>query len=180
MNNKAVRLIRAHKSAEARIALEAEKTIFSPDNYRALDTMVLEAELADLINGSRSVADAEAVLARINGEWDRLPEKSRSEMRTTAVLKKVEQLGKAGDWGGAITWINWSIENYGKNNQLENVLRISRENRISELHNGFAALYNKKDFSGAKNFIEKAIEEFPGDRQLSQDLSLVEQTLSRQ
>jgi hypothetical protein len=177
LNNKEVKLLRANKSAEARAALEAGKSLISAEQYRGLDAMTLEAELAGLLNGAKTPGEAEALLARINGAWDRLPEKSRAEMRTAAILKEAELLGKAGNWTGALNWIDASAARYGANGQFESARRVFRQNRISELHNGFAALYNKKDLEGAKAFISSALQEFPGENRLRQDLNLVEQAI---
>ncbi|MDR0585699.1 MAG: S49 family peptidase [Treponema sp.] len=179
-NNRAVRLIRARKIAEARAGLEAVKERLSADNYKTLDGMVLEAELAEQVNGIKNSGDVEAALSRIGSEWERIPEKSREELRSTAVLKEVERLGKTKDWLGAIAWIEAAVGQYGSNRLFENALRTLRQNRAGEIHNGFAALYNKRDYNGAKAFVEKALEEYPGNRQLEEDLKLVEQTLARQ
>ncbi|MDR2142781.1 MAG: hypothetical protein LBP29_00230, partial [Treponema sp.] len=144
-----------------------------------LDGMVLEAELAEQVNGIKNSGDAEAALSRILSEWERIPENSRDELRGTAVLKEAERLGKTEDWLGAIAWIEAAAGQYGGNSLFENVLRTLRQNRAGELHNGFAALYNKRDYNGAKAFIEKALEEYPGNRQLEGDLKLVERALGR-
>ncbi|MDR2049049.1 MAG: hypothetical protein LBP69_06305 [Treponema sp.] len=179
-NNKAVRLIRVRKTAEARAALEAVKERLSADNYKTLDGLVLEAELAEQVNGIKNSGDAEAALSRIGSEWERIPEKSRDELRGAAVLKEAERLGKIKDWPRAIAWIEAAMGEYGGNSLFENALKTMRQNRVGELHNGFAALYNKGDYNGAKAFIEKALEEYPGNRQLTGDLNLVERALARQ
>jgi tetratricopeptide (TPR) repeat protein len=179
-NNKAVRLIRARKIAEARAGLETVKERLGADNFKTLDGMVLEAELAEQVNGIKNSGDAEAALSRILSEWERIPEKSRDDLRVTAVLKEAERLGKTKDWLGAIAWIEAAVGRYGGNSLFENTLKTLRQNRAGELHNGFAALYNKRDYNGAKAFVEKALEEYPGNRQLEGDLKLVEQALVRQ
>ncbi|MDR0447966.1 MAG: hypothetical protein LBH07_04795, partial [Treponema sp.] len=74
-------------------------------------------------------------------------------------------------------WINNAIEKYGANTRLETALRTMRQNRVSELHNEFAALYNKRDYTGARASIQRSLLEFPGERQLVQDLNLVEKAL---
>jgi tetratricopeptide (TPR) repeat protein len=179
-NNKAIRLIRTRKIAEARAGLEAARRRLSADNFNALDGMVLEAELAERVNGIRNPGEAEAALSLINSTWERIPEKSREELRTTAVLKEAERLGRTGNWLEAIAWIEAAVGRYGGNSLFENALSTFRQNRVGELHNSFAALYNKRDYSGAKAFIEKALEEYPGNRQLTGDLNLVERALTRQ
>jgi hypothetical protein len=180
LNNKEVKLLRANRIAEARAALEAGKSLLSAEQYRNLDAITLEAELTGPLNTLKTPAEAEALLARINEAWNRLPEKSRGEIRTAAILKEAELSAKAGDWLGAINWIDAAIARYGANSRLENARRLFRQNRINELHNSFAALYNRKDLEGARAFIAKALQEFPGENRFRQDLSLVEQALKNQ
>lgn len=177
MNNRLVALIQARKIADARTALEAEKARLSPENYRTLDVMVNAAEVTDLVNAIKNPGDVEAALARIQSLWDRLPEKNRDDMRTTALLKESERFGKTRDWAGALSWLTAAAEKYGSNARLENARRTFRQNRIGELHNAFAGLYNKGDYEGAKAQIQKALKEFPSEQQLRQDLALVERTL---
>lgn len=177
INNKAVRLIRSRKTAEARAALEAEKSRLDGENYRALDAMVFEAEIAEQLNAIKNPGEAEAVLVRLDAAGERLPGKILAEMRITAVLKEAERLGRAGDWRGALDWTGAAVERYGADGRLESARRTFRQNRIGELHNGFAALYNKKDLAGAKTFIEKALKEYPGERLLVQDQAAVERAL---
>jgi hypothetical protein len=179
-NNRAVKLIRARKIAEARAGLEAIKNRLSDGNFNTLDGMLLEAELAERVNGIKNPGDAEAALSLINAEWERIPEKSREELRTTAVLKETERLGRTENWLGAIAWIEAATKEYGGNRLFESALGTLRQNRAGELHNGFATLFNKRDYGGAKAFVEKALEEYPGNRQLTEDLNLVERALARQ
>ncbi|MDR0403300.1 MAG: hypothetical protein LBH35_06905 [Treponema sp.] len=178
-NNRTVRLIRSRRIAEARAGLEALRGRLSPAGFGSLDGMVLEVELAEQVNGIKNSGEAEAALSRISSEWERVPEKSREDLRGAAVLKEVERLGKNGDWLGAIAWLDAAAGQYGGNSLFESTLTTLRQNRVGELHNGFAALYNKGDYNGAKAFIEKALEEYPGNRQLKEDLALVERTLTR-
>jgi len=178
-NNKLVKLIRAKKTADARAALTAVKPNLSDENYRELDMVVLEAEGADKVNVIRNPGDAEAALAFLAETWERLHPARRNEMRTVAILGEAERLGKARDWTGAMRWLNNAMQKYGSNTKLEAALRTMRQNKISEIHNQFAALFNKKDYAGAKTFIEQSLREFPGERQLVQDLALVEKALAQ-
>jgi len=178
-NNKLVKLIRAKKTADARAALTAVKPKLSAEDYHELDMVVLEAEAADKVNFIRNPGDAEAALAFLAEVWERLHPAHRDEMRTVAILGEVERLGKTRDWNGAIRWLNNAIEKYGSNAKMEAAMRTLRQNRVSEIHNQFAALFNKKDYEGAKAFIEQSLRELPGERQLLQDLALVEKALAQ-
>jgi hypothetical protein len=177
VNNKLVKLIRTKKTAEARAGLTSLKPRLSADNYNALDSMVLEAEAADMVNGIRNPGDVEAALAFLSRSWEKLPVQGREEMRTTAVLKEAERIGRSKDWTGGMAWLNAAMEQYGKNSRFESAFRTFRQNRVGELHNTFAALFNKRDYAGAKDVVEKALVEFPGERQLVQDLTLVNKAL---
>jgi len=181
VNNKLVKLIRAKKTAEARAALTALKPKLDDENYKQLDLMVLETEAGDIVNSIRNPGDAEAALAFLANAWDRLPSGGpREEMRTVAILAEANRFGRLRDWSGCIRWLTSAIETYGANVRLESALRDMRRNRVSELHNEFAALYNKKDYAGAKVSIQRSLEEFPNEKQLLQDLDLAEKALARQ
>jgi len=179
-NNKLVKLIRAKKTAAARAALTAVKPKLSGENYLELDTMVLEAEAGDKINTIRNPGDAETALAFLAGVWERLPPEYRDELRVAAVLFEADRLGKARNWTGGLRWLAGAIEKYGANTELESALRVFKQNRVNQLHNEFAALFNKRNYAGAKASIEKSLQEFPGERQLVQDLALVEKALTQQ
>jgi tetratricopeptide (TPR) repeat protein len=179
VNNKLVKLIRAKKTANARAELNALKPRLSADNYNTLDTMVLEVEAADMVNGIRNPGDVEAALAFLSRSWEKLPEQIREEMRTTAILKEAERIGRSRDWTGGMAWLNAAMEQYGKNSRFESAFRTFRQNRVGQFHNEFAALFNKGNYTGAKASVEKALVEFPEERQLLQDLNLVNKALQQ-
>ncbi|MDR2767159.1 MAG: hypothetical protein LBB82_02405 [Treponema sp.] len=178
-NNKLVRLIRARKISEARAALETLRPKLSDPNYRACDSMVLEAETADMVNGIKNPGDSQRALAFIEANGERLPEKIRTDFRDGAVLKEGERIGRTGDWRGAMNWMSASIERYGANSPFNSALRTFRQNVIGSLHNQFAALFNKRDYAGAKASVQKSLEEFPADAQLIRDLNMVNRVLEQ-
>ena len=176
-NNKLVKLIRARKASEARSALTAVKPKLNNENYLELDTLVIEAEAADKVNTVRNPGDAETALAFIAQVWERLPPGRRNEMRIAAILAEADRLGRARNWSGGMRWLEGAMEKYGVNTRLESALRTMRQNRISELHNEFAALFNRREYEQAKASIQRSLLEFPGERQLVQDLNMVERAL---
>ncbi|MCL2762111.1 MAG: hypothetical protein FWD36_02740 [Treponema sp.] len=176
-NNKLVKLIRAKKITDAHAVLATVKPKLSETNYRELELMVIEAEIANHINTIRNPGDAEAALASLATMGDRLPPQRRNEMQTTAILAEVSRLGKARDWTGSIQWLESALQKYGSNAKLETTLRTMRQNKIGELHNEFAALFNKKQYEQAKAAIEKALQEFPDNQQLLKNLETVEKAL---
>ncbi|MCL1814456.1 MAG: hypothetical protein FWG27_01355 [Treponema sp.] len=176
-NNKLVKLIRAKKTPDARSALTQLKPKLSDENYRELDAMVLDAETGDKINAVKNPGDAEAVLVFLAEVWERLPPGRRNDLQTAAILSEVDRLGKTRNWTGSMRWLTNAMEKYGSNPRMETAFNTLRQNRVSELHNEFASLFNKKDYTAAKASIEKSLQEFPGERQLIQDLVLVERAL---
>jgi hypothetical protein len=184
-NNKLVKLIRAKKTADARAALTALKPKLAGEDYKKLDTMILEVEAGDIVNAIKNPGEADTALAFLARVWEQLPSEGpsggrREEMRTVAILAEASRLGKARDWAGGMRWLSGAIEQYGANAKLETTLRDMRKNRVSELHNEFATLYNKRDYAGAKTFVQKSLEEFPNEKQLLDDLDLAEKALARQ
>ena len=176
-NNKLVKLIRTKKTPNARVVLDELKPKLTDTQFLELDAMVLEAEAAEKINNIKYAGDAQSALEFLAKYNDRLKPQRRDEMRLVAILGETDRLGKLKDWAGAIHWLNETIAQYGTNAKLEAALQTMRQNRINELHNKFAAFYNKKDFESAKTSIQQSLEEFPGDRQLLKDLELVEKAL---
>jgi tetratricopeptide (TPR) repeat protein len=179
VNNKLVRLIRGKKIAEARTALTALQPKLNAANYRACDSMVIEAEAAELVNGIKNAGDAQKALAFIEKNSAQLPEKTLPEFRNGAVLKEGERLGKTGDWRSAMNWMTTAIGQYGANTQFNTALRTFRQNVAGTLHNQFATLFNKGDYAGAKALVQKALEEFPADQNLNRDLNMVNRALEQ-
>ena len=177
VNNKLVKLIRARKSAEARIVLESLKTKLSGSSYRALDYLVLDAEAAERVNNIRNPGDAEAALAFLAETAERFSAGRQEELRTAAILAEADRYSKTRNWTGGMAWLRAARERYGSTRRLEAALGTFRQNRVSELHNHFAQLFNKRDYAGARAAAQKALEEFPGERQLVEDLALAERAL---
>jgi hypothetical protein len=63
-----------------------------------------------------------------------------------------------------------------------NTAKISEmltSNRLVSLHNAFVALYNKRNYEGAKQAALDALAEFPGNRQFASDVSAADKALSQ-
>ena len=176
-NNKLVKLIRAKKTGDARSFLATVKPRLSNAHYMELEILVLETEIAEKINTIGNPGDAEAALASFNQVKERLPPGRRDEMLTTIILNETSRLGKSQDWAASIKWLEGAIAQYGRNAKLESALRTVRQNRVNELHNAFAALFNKGDYEQAKATVKNALQEFPNERQLANDLAIVERAM---
>jgi hypothetical protein len=178
-NNKLARLIRTRRTSEARSALMALQPKLNNENYLELYSMVIEAEAVEKINAIRRPGDAETTLAFIAQVWERLSPERRDEIRTAAIINEANRLEKARDYAGGMRWLSGAIVRYGSNATLEKALQTMRANRVGQLHNEFAALFNRRNYTGAKASILRSLEEFPGERQLVQDLNLVERALQQ-
>jgi hypothetical protein len=179
LNNLLVRLVRGQRIADARNTLDAHATLLSPDSFNRLEAMVLDAELVQRSEAVRTAEDARTLLQAIDAARSRggIPESRIRELRNFIILKEGERLSSSEGALTAIHYIDAAIAGYGRDSQLENALRIYRGNRLAELHNAFADLYNSGDYEGAARFIRAALEEFPGNRNLTQDLTLAERAL---
>jgi tetratricopeptide (TPR) repeat protein len=173
--DKLVKLLRANKISEARSTLTALHSKLSDADYSEFDSMIVDAEATDRV---RNPGDALAALAYLSEIGHRLSPQRLNEMRTKVIIDEANRLTKTTKNSlEAIKWLESAIEKYGANPKVEDALKVFRKNRISELHNAFASLFNKRDYAGAKEAILKALQEFPGDQQLKKDLDMVEKAL---
>ena len=182
LNNYLVRLMRTGKTADARAALDRYGTDLNPSDYDKLDSQLLDAELLDMANGLGKTANAAEVLAAIDqaARDSRLPAARVTELRNFVIIAEGSRLAKTQAGApSAIAFTEEAIAKYGRNSHLDEALRAHRQNRIADLHNRFARLFNGKNYEEARNHVRKALEEFPGNRQLQQDLNLAEQALKR-
>ncbi|MDR3123854.1 MAG: hypothetical protein LBU16_08775 [Treponema sp.] len=181
LNNLVVKHIRGRRLAEARAALAAHAAALSADNAKRLEATVLDAELTQRAADARGAEEAETLLLSIDDVRSKglLAERRAGELRNFVILKEGERLSSAEGSPAAISYIEAALAKYGRDSQLESAVRVYRSNRIAELHNAFANLYNQGDYDGAARFIRAALEEFPGNRNLTQDLNLAERALRR-
>jgi tetratricopeptide (TPR) repeat protein len=172
MNNLLVKLLRNRRIGEARETLDKNSSRIDTDHFAILDTLVLDAELTRLTTEIKTLKEAEAALEIIDAIQPRsppLPGGRIEDLRTFTLLKGGELLAGEKGWQEAAAFIQAAIGRYGSNSRLENTLRVFRANRVTELHNTFAGLYNRGSYDEARAFIRAALEEFPGDRQLTAD-----------
>jgi tetratricopeptide (TPR) repeat protein len=181
VNNILVKLLRNRRIEDARETLHLNMFRLSPAQFDTLDTMVLDAELTQLTTGIKTLKEAETALEIINSVRPRAPlsQGRKEELRAFALIKKGELLAEERGWREAAAFVETAIGQYGPDPKLENVLRVFRDNRVTELHNTFAGLYNQGRYEEARAFIRAALEEFPGNRQLAMDQRTMEQTRSR-
>jgi len=176
-NNKLVKLIKAKKTADARTALTALQAKLGNEHYRELETMVIDAEAVEKVNAIRNPGDAEAALALLEQIGEQMSASRRNDMRTKVIVDESERLRKTRSVREAIFWLEGALQTYGANPTVEAALKTQRQNRIGELHNEFASLFNKRDYAGALASIQKSLQEFPGERMLLQDLDMAEKAM---
>jgi tetratricopeptide (TPR) repeat protein len=164
---------------EGRAQLEAYRPNLTPANYNELDALLLDAELVQLSQEAGNAGEAQAVLDAIDNALARsaLPANRAEEVRTFVILKEGERLAAVQGNLSAIAYIDEAIGRYGRSSRLDNALRTYRNNRVAELHNSFAELYNGKRYDEAYRMIRTALEEYPADRRLRDDLRLAERAL---
>ncbi|GHT74107.1 hypothetical protein FACS1894124_3490 [Spirochaetia bacterium] len=182
LNNYFIKLIRANRFAEAHDTLSRYASWLSAANSRTLDALILDAELLRRVNALGKTEDAETLLLAIDDVRREalLPANRTEELRNFVILKEGEQLAARQGPLAAIVYTEAAITRYGQNTQLDQALRVHRQNRAVDLHNSFAKLFNSRDYEAAREQAQSALEEFPGNRQLQSDLSTAEQALRRQ
>jgi hypothetical protein len=182
LNNLLVKFIRSQRFAEARTALNAYAAALSRDNAGRLNTLLMDAELVRQTSRIRTVREAEASLGAVNDAENTrgLSPARAGELRTFVLLKEGELLAAEQGWPYAIVFLEGAIKQYGANSQLNNALRIFRSNRAAEIHNQFAALFNRQRYNDALGVVREGLAELPGNRQLQSDLTQVERVIQRQ
>jgi tetratricopeptide (TPR) repeat protein len=176
-NNRIIRYVKAGKTTDARKFLEGQKTLIDQADYTQLETVLIDAELLDNIKKIRTAADGDAIInaidqARSSGK---IGEKRAAEMLTFAVQKTTSILSAAParNWRAAVAYIEGILARFGANHELEQALKIYRDNIATDFHNRFAAAWNKKNFDEAKRILNEGLAEFPDDRQLLSDRAAI-------
>jgi tetratricopeptide (TPR) repeat protein len=180
LNNQFVKLVKARRLTEARENLNRYASRLEAGNYKRLDAQLVDAELVELSNHITRPGDAAAALTAISAAEDRalLPPARITEIRNFVILTEGERL-KNEDAAAAIAFIEAGIARYGRNNRLDEALRVFRSNRAAVLHNAFAELFNQGDYLEARRVVRAALEELPGNRQLMADLTIAEQAITQ-
>jgi tetratricopeptide (TPR) repeat protein len=175
LNNLLVKLARAEKTAEARSLLDGNRNRISGESYARLDLLVRDAEMVELSAGAGGPEETGAALAALAASG--LEPARIAELREFVILTEGNRIASERGWQDAIRWLEQALERFGPSSRISNALRIYRSNRSADLHNGFADLYNKQDYRAAREWIQRALAEFPDNRQFATDLELVERAL---
>lgn len=134
------------------------------------------AELSSLAASVKNTSGADAALDVVTRNPRGAEPEIVRELSIFLTLKKGEFTAKEQSWRAAIAFTAGAAAEY-RDRRLEEQLKAFTANRIAELHNSFAAAYNRKDFENAQNIIRAALEEFPGNSRFLRDMELVERAL---
>jgi hypothetical protein len=178
VNNSLARMIKNSRFAEGHGFLAANASKLTPETYRRFRAMLADAELFHMVTGLKTINDADDALAALDSAEDEelLTDPRLKELRIFAVIKKAGFLVKEGGIKEALAYAESARDAYGGDSRMDAQIRALRDGRVAELHNGFAAAYNRRDFEKAGELIRAALEEFPEDTRLLTDRDLLEKT----
>jgi hypothetical protein len=176
INNSLAKIIRSGRFAEGHSLLAANASKISPETYSRFRAMLADAELFHMVTGLKTIKDADDALAALDSaEGEALLMDGRlKELRTFTVITKAGFMVKDRGVKEALAYAESARDAYGGEPQLDAQIKALREGRIAELHNSFAAAYNRRDFEKAGELIRAALEEFPEDPRLLTDRDLLE------
>jgi hypothetical protein len=179
LNNYLVKLLKGQQIGEARTLLTRYTARLSQEQSSQLNNLLVDAELLMRISRIRGTEDAEAVLRTIVAAENQstLSATRAEEMRNFILIKQGERIAAEQGPPAAIAYTEAAIARYGRNIRLQEALQIHRSNRIADLHNSFASLFNRREYENARQFVLSALSEFPENRQLTADLNLAERAL---
>jgi tetratricopeptide (TPR) repeat protein len=177
-HNRMVKQVRGGRLAEARESLNLLAPVLSAANFDRLDMVLIDTELVDAASRIGSAGEAGAVIAAIDRAAGRklLPHQRGGELRVFAVEKAAAVFSAAGDWPGAIAWLEDALERHGPSRRLERSLSNARSNLATDYHNRFAAAWNRRDREEAERILAEGLALFPRNRQLLSDKAAVERT----
>ncbi|MDR1867138.1 MAG: hypothetical protein LBQ77_02585 [Treponema sp.] len=175
VNNWVNRLVQRKQFSQARQTLNANADFLTGDKYAELNAQLTDSELVVQSKSIRTVREAENFLVTVNNTYSQaLISTSRAtEMRSFAIAKIAEIYAKEKGTKEAMQYLESTIALYGSTSQLNTMLRTYRANRVSELHNTFARLWNSGNKETASIFLKGALEEFPDNAQLLKDWSTI-------
>ncbi len=178
-NNLAVRLLRRGDIAGAKAAADRYGPILSADAARDLRGLIADAELLAAAETAVSSGDGTALSEMARGFLDSgvLPAARIREVEVYAALKLAQRAGETSGWAAALAKTEEAIARLGTDRRLEDARRTFRANRIAELHNAFAALFNAKRYREARDAAEAALSYFPGERRFRENAELADRAL---
>jgi hypothetical protein len=180
VNNGLAKMIKNSRFEEGHSLLAANASKLGSENYKRLRAMLADAELFHIVTSVKTIQDAGAALDALDSAEDEalLTAGRLKELRIFAVIKKAGFMVKERGVREALAYAESARSGSG-DPQLDALIKSLKENRIVELHNAFAAAYNRRDFAQARELIRSALEEFPEDTRLLADRDLLEKAQTR-
>ena len=93
-------------------------------------------------------------------------------------IRHAEELAQTGDYLGATRRISASIDDLGNNSRLNEARKVYLYNYSVGIHNQFAGLFNRREYSEAKKLVVNALAHFPESSILQDDLESVSRVIS--
>jgi tetratricopeptide (TPR) repeat protein len=179
VNNLMIKLIRNRRLDDARSLLSAQAPALGSGSFARLNLQITDAELVQRSAQIRTLEDAEACIQAVNyAETSTgLPRARAEEMRTVILIRKGEILAASRGLQEAVSFLEDAILQYGRNSRLDEALQVFRSNRVAEVHNQFAGLFNRGAYDEALRILREGLEEFPNNRQLRADLARAQEIL---
>ncbi len=181
LNNLVVRDLRRRAYQDGRANLSQWASLVSEDKRNLLETLLTDGELTAQVQAAQdSVAWDSADTAIAQAQRDgRIGAPRAVELRVFGALSEAQAAAKSGGYGEALQVLDRAISRIGPEGPLVSAQRVFRANRVAELHNGFAELFNQHRFDEAKTYILSALQEFPQEGRLQQDLDIVEKNIQK-
>lgn len=181
LNNLVVQDLRRGNYPGGRSHLNQWASLVAEDKRKVLDTLLTDGELTAQVQAAHDPvawASADAAIAQAQSEG-RIGAPRAVELRVFGALSEAQGAAKTGGYGAALQVLDRSIARLGPEGPLVNAQRLFRSNRVAELHNGFAELFNQRRFDEARRYILSALQEFPQENRLQQDLDIVEKNIRK-
>ena len=141
--------------------------------------------LNNLVAGQLRRGDALSARAALEAEGGFVPRRVRDDLERTiasaefsAAIRAAEKLARIEGWRAGLAALDAIPASSADTKLLEDVRKVFRGNRIAELHNRFAALFNARDLEAARAAAAEAVAEFPEEKRLRADLETAERALS--
>jgi hypothetical protein len=161
----------------ARRAVEARRGTAGAAALARASAAVGDAELVRAANElpfGRAVAAADRIMAAGQVAPGRY-----AQAIASIYGREASRLGAAGDWLAAAALAEEGAAKAPGDGSLARAAASMRRNFVVVSHNAFAALYNSRDYAGARAAAESALRSVPGDATLLRDLEAAKAAQAR-
>jgi len=179
LNNRIVKLLRTGNGAAGREEFQRYADLTTAAQAGELDRLITDAELVALVRSVRddsAAARAEAAITAAQGR--QAVDAARAvELRVFISLAAAERAAETQGFAAAIQVLDRAVDALGRRRPLLDARQAFKANRVAELHNRFAVLFNEGRHAEARDAAVAALAEFPGEARLRADLDFVEKIL---